>query len=503
MSAGKRIFSGITAGTVQFVVNFANQLLLVPVYLSYWDLAVYGAWLIVIVLPAMFVIPISAYQDYVGNEMLVIGDTDKAQLSKLFFSALPIALILGLLQFLFVFCLIQTGLLGNFFSSFEGQVQANFFSVQYVVMVLVGLFSFLGAIGGLCVRVLSPLGYFSRMAWWGAAQAILTTILPVTAVFMGGGILEAGIAMAIGVLVGSICLIGDAGRLIRRCGIPISAIDWLLGVHAFRASLILAATKLCLLLRQSGFRVVLGAVTGVAEVARFSTTRTLANLIQQGVNILVGPVQPEMMRALTREDQERSDATYGFIWTVLVFVILPVSVVMLLFVEPLFELWTRDQIPFSPELFVVLTATVLVTTVAQPANLIIVSYNQVWTQLILGVVSTIIVLAGVVLFVPTSGLVGAAYAILIAEVISMFCLVALAHRKLNELNLHWPWKTFTLVSLAVFGGIVVMWAMAADQDHHFELSVGFIIGFILVGALFVRSLPSLSWRAIGITNENH
>ena len=47
MSTAARLISGSAASWVQIAVNMASQIVLVPIYLSYWEAETYGVWLAV------------------------------------------------------------------------------------------------------------------------------------------------------------------------------------------------------------------------------------------------------------------------------------------------------------------------------------------------------------------------------------------------------------------------------------------------------------------------
>src|SRR5580704_12651281 len=65
----KRAMSGIAAGTANFLSIAAQNLLIVPVFLSFWGKERYGIWLSLAAAQAILQTINNAHQGYVGNEL--------------------------------------------------------------------------------------------------------------------------------------------------------------------------------------------------------------------------------------------------------------------------------------------------------------------------------------------------------------------------------------------------------------------------------------------------
>ncbi|MDO6749597.1 hypothetical protein, partial [Gilvimarinus sp. 1_MG-2023] len=83
------------------------------------------------------------------------------------------------------------------------------------------------------------------------------------------------------------------------------------------------------------------------------------------------PILPELMRYVHEKKQVEIQATLAVLWLMLCFFLAPGFVILQLFVEPLFEIWTAGAIKFDPVLFAVLSSSILVVVLAQSSESIL------------------------------------------------------------------------------------------------------------------------------------
>jgi O-antigen/teichoic acid export membrane protein len=184
--------------------------------------------------------------------------------------------------------------------------------------------------------------------------------------------------------------------------------------------------------RQQGVRLLLAPLAGPVGLAAFSTMRTGANVALQGLNTIINPLLPDLMRFLHDRDQARSEAAFATIWIVVVAFMAPGVVILQTFIEPFYIFWTQGKIDFDPQLFAVLSLGVLVYAVVQPAMAVVIGNNLTKTQFVIAGISAIIVFGLLVISVPVIGIFGAAVSLLIAEVVAAVGYKIYAQRWLAE-----------------------------------------------------------------------
>lgn len=493
MSALIRFTSASLAGWVRIIVSSLIQIILVPVYLAYWNNETYGIWLVYQTLVGFSRIIDTGYQNFLGYEFLQMGSNGRKSIAKLFSSSLPVGIMIGFFDLIM--------LLGVLFVAQHWPSQlwhpiildSNTFDEVAIALIAQSLAWLLcGTVGGIAVRVVAPFGYYPRMAWWGVASTIITGIIPVIAVVCGADILGAGIAYAASVVIYAIPFFWDFWRVMRRANLFLMKPDIFWGLNAFLRSQVLTLKSLLEMLRQQGARLILAPLAGVGELAAFSTMRTGANTALQGLGTITNPVMPELMRFLNERDQARMEAAFGTVWIVVIAGMSPFILVLQAIMPPLFRVWTHGKIQFDPALFALLSLGVLVYAAAQPAMTVAQGNNLLRPQLILSAMAGGIVVGGMFVLVPRIGILGAGWALLIGEIAGAVGYVKVAAAWLNKNRLHWPAKQFCRVILSVFTAGIAMLGIAWFP----ELYLIFLIAGLIMLAVIFRSywqhLPDLA-----------
>ena len=113
MSTAARLISGSAASWAQIVVNMGSQIVLVPIYLSYWDTETYGVWLALQGIMSMLSMLDYGHQHFLAYEFLRLrGGEHRVALAKYLWSGIVIGLIISLLQIILIIIFIFSGTLG-------------------------------------------------------------------------------------------------------------------------------------------------------------------------------------------------------------------------------------------------------------------------------------------------------------------------------------------------------------------------------------------------------
>jgi O-antigen/teichoic acid export membrane protein len=420
----------------------------------------YGIWLAIQALVSITVTLDFGHQEFMGYEFLRIGRENRVKLSLFIWSGVSVGLLISLLQILLLLAFLATGTLPKLLGK-AGGMNSELLHDAGLVLVLQGIAWLLSiSITGLLFRALAPFGYYPRMAWWNLGSAIVTAFVPITAVVLGAHLLLTGLVMASATVAFSIPVYIDLFRLLRREQIPFCRPSAKLGWKNFLRSLAISGKWLLENARQQGVRIVLAPLAGAAGLAAFSTMRTGANVALQGLNTVVNPLMPELMRFLHQRDQARIESAFGTIWFILIAVLSPAMVMIQSIIEPLYLLWTRGRVLFNPLLFASLSLSVLIYAVAQPAIAIVKGNNLLKPQLLLSFVAAFIVVGGVYILVPSLGILGAGVALIAAEIVAAIGYQLVARRWLLQQSLLWPtqkWVVLTIALLLLLGNLWRYW----------------------------------------------
>jgi O-antigen/teichoic acid export membrane protein len=184
--------------------------------------------------------------------------------------------------------------------------------------------------------------------------------------------------------------------------------------------------------------------------------RTGANVALQGLNTIINPIMPDLMRFLHQRDRDKSEVAFATIWIVVVALIAPGIVVLQTFIEPFYVIWTHGKIPFNPLLFALLSMAVLVYASIQPAMAVIIGNNLIKPQLIITGTAAALVIGGIVILLPRIDILGAGIALFLAELTAGVIYVICARRWLSKRTIDWPHRTFMIVLTSVFIAAVAL-----------------------------------------------
>ncbi len=199
-----------------------TQVLSVPIFLSHWDRKVYGVWIAAQALTGISTIVDLGHQQYLQNELQRIGAYDRQAMRKTFWSAVPVALTIGLAQLAAAAVLFFSGYMDTFLGAEGSLARAG----GLIVLAYLASWIFVTSFGGLAIRVVAPFGYYARFAWMSVFTGIIPAVFPMIAVLLGCSLTQTGM-----VWVGSLWLMNipihvEFYRIFVRERLHPAAPDW-------------------------------------------------------------------------------------------------------------------------------------------------------------------------------------------------------------------------------------------------------------------------------------
>lgn len=489
MSTTKRLVSGTTASWARIVATMLTQILLVPIFLNHWSVKTYGIWIAIQALVNVLGTLDRGYVDYLGYEFLKFGIVNKKKISSFLWSGIIVTLAVASIETVLIsilaFSKYLPWMLGENMS-----VQTNLMWQSGWVLILqwVG-WGFCANTTGLFFRALSPFGYYPRMAWWDFSISIMTSLISVIIVTLDGSLLTTGIGTTIFLFSITLIRFFDIQKLLSKEEILKEPFSIKLGLNSYFHSLVLSIRYFMENFRQQGIRLILAPMLGVAALAKFSTIRTVSNVMQQGLMTVTNPLMPELMRFLQKKDQEKTETAFATVWLILVVLLSPGTVLLQLFSKQIFSAWTHGLIEFDPMLLMILSLSVLIYALAQPAMAVIIGNNLLKIQMTNSIVSSLALIMGLLLIIPSYGVLGAGISLLIAETIAALGFIYSAKRWLGQNGLNWPVRPFMLGALSIALSAISMTYSSISPDKilmNFGLTS---IGFMILSYSYWKIIP--------------
>lgn len=409
---GRRALHGSIAGAIAFVVNAISALLFVPVLLAAWGSERYGLWLALQSLFGVLVTLDTGHHTFVGNELLRLYPTDRAAARAMLAAGLLGALLLGVLELCVLAALVFGGALPWALGSPERPLAPE--APLAFALLLVGWVA-QGAAGGVWVRLYPAAGQYARSVWWGIAQRVLQTLVILAAVWLGAGILGAVLASTLAALGYALCSFHDVRRRFAELYPFWRGARLRMSVNNLARSMIVTGCALAMQLSQHGVVFALSSRAGLASVAAFTTTRTLANVFVQAAGVVTGPLLPEMVRLVAFAEHRKLAGLVRAIWFVTG---APVNLGLCLgaaLFGPLYAAWTGGAMAFDAELFAWLGVAISLRCFGAPFSALINGLNALRAQLWCALGQSLGLLGAVALAVPWLGLRGAGLALAFSE----------------------------------------------------------------------------------------
>jgi O-antigen/teichoic acid export membrane protein len=401
------------------------------------------------------------HQNFLAYEFLRLGEANRPVLRKYLWSGLVMGWIISFLQILLILLFIFSGTLG-FLLGENGMENESLLRAGGIALFLQGCSWMVFATSpGLVGRALATFGHFPRTAWWSVLGVTITALAPLTAVMMGAGLVITSLVLVAGAALYTTPIYIDFFKLLKKEKLGFVRPSLQIGYKNFKKSLPLLGKSLFENVRQQGVRLVLTPLAGPVGLVAFSTMRTGANVALQGLNTILNPLLPDLMRFLHARDQPRTESAFATIWILVIAIMAPGVVILQVLIEPLYLLWTQNKVSFDPLLFAFLSFGVLVYAVVQPAVAVVIGNNMTKVQLALTTIAAIIVLVFLIISVPIIGIVGAGAALLLAEVVAAAGYKKHAKKWLRQNDLQWPSRAFHIaitalvIAAASLGGLIV------------------------------------------------
>jgi O-antigen/teichoic acid export membrane protein len=494
MSALQRFVSASAAAWVKVLITALAQIVLVPVFLSHWSVQQYGCWLIIQSIVVVASLLSLSYQNFIGFELLKIGEQQPASVRVLLYSALPYVLLIALLELLLLVGLICLGLVDSIFDARQSMDGSLLHQALGSLLIYSLSWLLCSSVAGLAWRALAAYGYFPRVTWWSTLLALVAALTSGVAVVLGADLIQTVGGIAVAGLLVNIPLHLDLWRLLRRHGLYPVRPDWRLGRRELGRSLAIAATAVLDMSRLQGVRILLGELVGITQMTAFATLRTINNLSLQGVGTITNPMMPEMMRVLRARDSQGTGVAAGVVWFLAVALLAPVLMVLQWIMPAIFRAWTRGKVPYSPALFGLFSISVLLFSLARPLAAVLQGYNLLRAQLLIAILMGALAVSGILALTPAYGVLGAGASMLLSEMAGTALTVWFAGQWLQHHGIAFPSRLFaySLASIAV-AAIAIALNVWLPQGGAALLCLCLIASCALCVAL-LRQLPSFRRR---------
>jgi O-antigen/teichoic acid export membrane protein len=380
----RRIASGAGAYGYAQVVTIGTQLVSLPLFLHYWDMATYGYWLALTALPFYLSLADAGISTASCNQMIgLIAQGQKVRAAEVFQSAVAFLASVAVLILLAVgatLLLLPTNVL-----------EAPHWKIVLMLLSTSVLLSLFGS--------LSEVIYKATDSYAAGTYLVSTGRLVEWAGGLTGLMLtQSFIGVATSALVTRLCYtlfsiwLSQRRTDFLRWGVRQASLADV--KQAAVPGMLFLSLSLTNALSLQGFTLLVAATLGPAATAVFNTYRTIARIVVQVTNALSNPLWPE----LTALKGQKDDAAFWKLYrraNRLGLLIAAVGALVVYVASPyLLDVWTHGKIPFTATSMALFLFYAAVCSATQVPRVVLMAINRhaglAWQSLLAAAVSLLV-----------------------------------------------------------------------------------------------------------------
>lgn len=356
-SIEKRAFSGVVWGGVSFGLTFVQNIVLVPIFLSYWGAEMYGLWIALMAAYTMIQRIDFGHQVYISFELNKLWVANRNKFTQVLGSAVSVALFLGVLEILVIISFWKFGLLGPLFGLDETEITRQ--GLHFALMAHMLEWLLIGNVGGVLVKLYTTFGNYDTSQRINILYRTITVIVIAIAAYNKFAILNTSITL-VAVLIG----FGIGQLTYFRYKYPFLYPWWQganlkLGINNVVRSVPLTVSNLIDQFNITGISLLISSNLGLALIPAFTTLRSLTSTVKQATGLVLNPIVPDLARYYVERDFNRITQVLranlfvsGFPANMLFFALMP-------FVAWIYQTWTAGKLEFNMLLFHLLALSAL------------------------------------------------------------------------------------------------------------------------------------------------
>ncbi|MGY3363867.1 O-antigen/teichoic acid export membrane protein [Bradyrhizobium sp. GM2.4] len=343
-----------------------------PVFASKWGASLYGVWLMLFTIPSFLALGDFGFAAVAGTQLTIrVARTEFVEATQTFQSARAIILAFSTLLCSILLTLIWLLPDGNLPS--QEVIPPHDFRLAASSIVVYGWACLQG---GIFMAVLRAEGCFAQSTFISAFTYLFEGMLAIAAVLAGGSLFEVGMMYACGRLVGLSFLAFSASRRASWMSLSFSKVSFReisLLLPLATASMTVPISLSCLL---QGTALAIGAAASPAQVAVFTSVRTLTRSGVQFGALLSLPTIPEFSAAFARREQAKLGLLYVFTLTSALFVLVPMFLLLVSLGQAFLAAWTHGTISTSELMMALMAGSMVLHGLWTPTSNLLQAMNK-------------------------------------------------------------------------------------------------------------------------------
>lgn len=408
------LLRGSIAKGVNLLIIFGRNILIIPILLHTWGAEKYGLWIAVISFFDLLMSLDDGHSVYISNEFNRLYFTNKDKARHLLGSAVRVAYFSGFVQMIILFFIWYFGILDKLLST----------DIESMSSVLLGLGSlvafrfFVGSFRAILIKTIFPLGFMDRSIYIKTFERLVEIGILILAGLLKFSIMETCFIFATFRFSYSLFVISRVRKWMPDFFPWWSKGDIKTGLKNYFISLSLTYNFFIDRFSRDGLNLIISSTLGLAVLPLFTTVKTLTNFAIQGTNMVMGPLQPELVRFHASKQWSKIIESIKMNWLISNIILNIPFVIFLYFVGDFYEIWTDNKLELDKTLFAFLTVGVLLYNYGNSYMTYLRGLNHIKALVTITTTRTLMLITLSYIFIKYYGITGVGFAVMLTEFIT-------------------------------------------------------------------------------------
>ena len=364
----ENFFKSLIGGSIEFSSIILSNIILIPIFLSYWSLETYSCWILLIAAKSLINMVYTSHNNYICFENLKDGLINIKKINSRISSSLSISLILTLILFFISFLEIKTNYVAK-------SLKVEFYNIENWSF----FFSFYILIYGFLINVknffIGPISILKKFHIHSLIKGVGSFLIYVTlAIFLitGHDFKVLVIVFFSLEIILTLFYIIYFYPVLKKNKFQLVTPNLNEGLINFNKSNIILINYFLDFFKFDGLRFLISLIAGPTQLIIFTTTRTLVNAANQFIIILEKPLLPLLMN---NRKNSSINLIYKYNFYLIIFIINPLAFYSLEYIPLIYNYWTIGKIDFNSLLFLFLCFYLIIILLSLPIDKLIEGNN--------------------------------------------------------------------------------------------------------------------------------
>jgi len=361
----------ITSNFFNVGINLFFQVMSLPLLMNHWGLLLYKDWLILTSVIGFLSIIDFGLVSYTSNLVVFNHSLKKYKLNNILYTNLFIFIFLAFISVYIIF-LLSNHFFNHNLSSFFDIMSPSTFFLSFTVLFLATLFNTLNSLLSIVYRV----NYnFVRSLNFDNFSRIFEIILFVSSVLLNFEFITVIILYSVPKLFVFIFKIIDLRKLNYIQKLPFSYSPYILS-QSLKSSVSFSYMSITNFNYLNLIPIIIGSKFAAYELVQFTTIRTFINFLKVVLNVIGNSIWPFFTYILSNNDKKSITKYHFLIVNIAFFSTLFFSIIILLFGENIYNLWSNKTISFNFMIVLAMIISAILFNLWSSSSIVLASSNN-------------------------------------------------------------------------------------------------------------------------------